>query len=203
MQINFKKSTVLNLIIAVETIVLILATLFCLIANLDLLVLLKIDKVNPAHILAGVGIGLSMSALSIATMKLVEKFPSQLNMFSNYQELVNTVMKPLFASFNLFEIVLVSIASGFCEEVFYRGVLQSFLGIYLASFIFGICHYAGKKYLLYVVWATVAGIIFGYLLEYTGSLWPPIIAHMTNNFVSICFLRYISSRKSSKPSDIE
>lgn len=185
---KFKKTHILILILLVEAAVLSLACLFCFATNLNLSgIIANFDSILE-HTLIGVAVGFILSVLSIICSRIAIRY----DWFQNYSELVEKLMRPLFQKFNFFEIVLVSIASGFCEEVFYRGVIQSICGIWVASLIFGFCHFAGWKYIFYVVWATLAGLLFGYLLIATGSLWPAIIAHMVNNFVSIVYLRYFS-----------
>ena len=193
---KFKKSQILILILLVEAFILLLACIVCFAAGLNLSeIITKFDSFGE-HVLLGIGIGFSLSALSITSSRLALNY----EWFKTYSELIEKLMRPLFSKFSLPEIILVSIASGFCEEVFFRGVLQSVLGIYMASAIFGFCHFAGWKYFFYVIWAGLAGLLFGYVLIATGSLWPAIIAHVVNNFVSIIYLRYGYSREEEEDS---
>jgi hypothetical protein len=109
--------------------------------------------------------------------------------FKAFNQLVYEIMGPLFAHSKMIDIALIAAASGFCEEVFYRGVLQTEFGIIIASLIFGICHFAGMQFYLYVIWAALAGYLFGLLFDISHSLWLPITAHAFSNFVSIIILR--------------
>jgi len=84
-----------------------------------------------------------------------------------------------------------SIASGFCEEIFFRGLLQPKLGIIIASIAFGLLHLPGLKYWFYAVWAAVSGAILGLLFIYSGSLWVPITAHAVNNIAGMMLLKKI------------
>lgn len=77
----------------------------------------------------------------------------------------------------------VSITAGFCEEVFYRGVLLWYLGTYLpapvvylaATALFGWAHvYQGPRGMLQ---AALMGAVFVALVWVSNSLWPAIIFH--------------------------
>jgi len=83
----------------------------------------------------------------------------------------------------------VTIAAPFCEEYFFRGVLQQGLqrsrltpgvAVLIASVIFSAFHLDPVGFLGRVE----LGLLFGLLYLRTGSLWPAIGAHMANNAVS-------------------
>lgn len=187
-QTNLSKNQIFNLIILIEALVLILATAWSWLAKIELLPVFS--KVDPLQMAAGLGTGFLLSLTSIASARLALALRDKFKFFDIYLELINDVMAPVFSKFLFRDIVLIALASGFCEEVFYRGVLQNQFGILTASIVFGLCHFAGKRYLFYAIWAALAGALFGYMIILTGSLWPPILAHITNNFVSLTYLRY-------------
>lgn len=187
-QTNLTKNQIFNLIILIEAMVLILATAWSWLAKIELLPVFS--KVDPLQLAAGLGTGFLLSLTSIASARLALALRDKFKFFDIYLELINDVMAPVFSKFLFRDIVLIALASGFCEEVFYRGVLQNQFGILIASIVFGLCHFAGKRYLFYAIWAALAGALFGYMIILTGSLWPPILAHITNNFVSLTYLRY-------------
>lgn len=83
----------------------------------------------------------------------------------------------------------VTLAAPFCEEYFFRGVLQQGLqrarlkpavAVLIASVIFSVFHLDPVGFLGRVE----LGVLFGLLYLRTGSLWPAIGAHMANNAVS-------------------
>ncbi len=91
-------------------------------------------------------------------------------------------------------LVLVSIFSGVGEEVFFRGAVQQEFGLLVASLLFGVVHVGpDRRYLLWSVWAVVAGLIFGLLYEFTGGLLAPILAHAGHNAATL--LLWKRSRK--------
>ena len=94
------------------------------------------------------------------------------------------------------DLVLVSVLSGVGEEVFFRGALQPFLGITLTSLLFGAVHVGpDRRFLVWTLWATLAGFLFGFLYLLTGGLLAPITAHTLHNAAT--FLLWKRSRRPS------
>ena len=71
------------------------------------------------------------------------------------------------------------------EEIFWRGFVQDALAdhigttasLLLTSLVFGLHHWFAGFGPRFIVLATVGGLLFGLLFEWTGSLLAPIIAH--------------------------
>jgi len=186
---KFSRGQLLALIIVMEALLLLVATIWCWIAKIDLLPVLSLH--NPAVLLVGVGVGLVMAAFSFALSALGKRFRHKFPFFASFEEFIQETLAPIFSEVNPLDILLIALASGFCEEVFFRGVLQSQFGLVIASIVFGLFHVTGqKKHLFYVVWAALAGAMLGSLLMIFNSLWVPIIAHIINNWLSITMIRY-------------
>ena len=74
------------------------------------------------------------------------------------------------------------------EEILFRGILQDalmrkygvFVGILIASAVFGIVHIIPQQ----VVNAFMIGIVLGYIYYRTGALLPVILIHCINNAIS-------------------
>ena len=90
----------------------------------------------------------------------------------------------------LIGILTIAIIPGFCEEYFFRGVLQKnfklllnnpHVAIVLSALLFSAFHlqFYGffPRFLL--------GVLFGYMFYWSGSLIYPVIAHALNNFIGI------------------
>lgn len=86
----------------------------------------------------------------------------------------------------LVNIIALAITPAICEEMFFRGVLQKHfvgtmkskhLAILLTALIFSVIHLQFSGLLP----RFILGAVLGYLFYSTGSLWPSIIAHVTNN----------------------
>ena len=87
-------------------------------------------------------------------------------------------------------VIAIAIIPGFCEEYFFRGVLQKnfrllfnnpHYAIILSALLFSAFHlqFYGffPRFLL--------GVLFGYMFYWSGSLIYPVIAHVLNNFFGI------------------
>jgi membrane protease YdiL (CAAX protease family) len=81
--------------------------------------------------------------------------------------------------------VLVSISVGFCEELVYRGYLQTQLsaftgsvglGVALQAMLFGLAH--GEQGMAAMAGAAIAGIALGVLAWARGSLIPGMLSHV-------------------------
>lgn len=119
-------------------------------------------------------------------------------------------------SIDLFiNILLVGFLPALGEEFLFRGVLQKHLGewfknphisIFLAAFIFSAIHFQFYGF----VPRLILGIIFGYLVYVSGSIWPAVFAHFFNNTLAVVALYYTNIGKlageaesfGTQPSDI-
>lgn len=90
----------------------------------------------------------------------------------------------------LFNIFMIAFLPAIGEELLFRGVIQRIFtnmtknhhwGIWISAILFSALHmqfygFAPRMFL---------GILFGYLLVWSGSMWLPIIAHFLNNALAV------------------
>ena len=90
----------------------------------------------------------------------------------------------------LVNVFMVAILPAFAEEILFRGALASLfkdwtknihLAVFLSAFIFAAIHMQFYGFLP----RFLLGTALGYLFFWSGSLWLPIVAHFTNNFLSV------------------
>lgn len=165
---------------------LLLATLWCFNSGVNLT-----DALRPSltAVLVGVAAG-AVTALSVFLSLFLTGKTDKESVFQKLRSLVYTQIAPLFVQLTLADILLIAASTGFCEEIFFRGILQSEMGVLSASILFGMIHCASLSMLPYAVWTSVAGIFLGYLYIWTGSLWAPILAHAVNNFIVIAYFKF-------------
>jgi membrane protease YdiL (CAAX protease family) len=97
-------------------------------------------------------------------------------------------------------LVLVSVFSGVGEETFFRGAVQQEFGLVVASLLFGLVHVGpDRRYLVWTIWAVLAGFLFGALYDLTGGLLAPILAHAAHNAATLLLWR--RSRKGMREGD--
>ena len=84
------------------------------------------------------------------------------------------------------DLVLVSIFSGIGEEAFFRGALMQEFGLVISSLLFGLAHIGpDRRYLVWTLWAVLAGFVFGALFEVSEGLLAPIVAHAGHNAATL------------------
>jgi membrane protease YdiL (CAAX protease family) len=78
--------------------------------------------------------------------------------------------------------VLVALGAGIGEEIFFRGFLQRYLGVWGQAGLFGLAHSAGG-YIPQIVFALGLGVAFGFLVKRGWSLWTLMTAHAVYDVV--------------------
>lgn len=124
----------------------------------------------------------SMFALNI----FVQFFPLEDNLSNEFQGL----------SRNLLGALTISVLGPVLEEVMFRGAMQGYMmrrlhtpwaAIVTASVVFGVFHMNPVQ----VVYATMLGIVFGWIYYRTCSLMSVIVGHVLNNSIAtltmLCF----------------
>ena len=90
----------------------------------------------------------------------------------------------------LTNILVIALIPAVGEELLFRGVFQrlfislfrnAHIGIIVTAFIFSALHLQFLSFLP----RFILGIIFGYLVLWSGSLWPAIVAHFINNALAV------------------
>jgi len=128
-------------------------------------------------------LGFALALLVVAaTPRLVERTAWARELHAELREII----APLSST----EITVLALASGFGEELFFRGALQPVLGLVLTSLIFGALHVGPKKvFFAWTSWAFAMGLLFGSIFELTGVLWGPVLAHVWINQRNMTFIR--------------
>jgi uncharacterized protein len=137
-----------------------------------------------------------LAAIPIAVLVYIAfRFPVE--PIRSVRELSERLIIPIFKGFSVTEIAAVSLAAAVGEELLFRGSIQAaindhfagglgpVIALGVASIAFGLCHWLNPTY---AALATCMGVYFGLLLHWTGSLWTPIFAHATYDFVALLYL---------------
>lgn len=86
-------------------------------------------------------------------------------------------------------VIFVAVLPAFCEEFLHRGIVMRNVGketnykiaIIVSSVLFGLMHLNIEQ----VFYATVLGLIIGFVGAATDSIFPCMILHFVNNFISV------------------
>jgi len=90
----------------------------------------------------------------------------------------------------IFNIFMIAFLPAIGEELLFRGVIQRIFtnwsrnqhwGIWISAILFSALHMQFYGFIPRVF----LGVLFGYLLVWSGSIWLPIIAHFINNAVAV------------------
>jgi uncharacterized protein len=111
------------------------------------------------------------------------------------RELEDT-LADLLGGLDLSETLALALISGFAEEIFFRGAVQGSFGILPATLVFALLHGGpGRPFLLWTVFALIAGAVFGGLALTRGNLLAPIVAHVLVNAVNLRRLARLGERR--------
>lgn len=95
--------------------------------------------------------------------------------------------------------LLLALLSGVAEEAFFRGALQPRVGLVAASLLFGLAHWGPTPALRpWALYAALAGMGFGALFAWTGTLVAPAAAHVAVNALN---LHWLGREGSAAPAD--
>ncbi|KMK76477.1 CPBP family intramembrane glutamic endopeptidase [Alkalihalobacillus pseudalcaliphilus] len=85
--------------------------------------------------------------------------------------------KKLFKGLSIPHILFLSMVIAFCEEVFFRGVIQSSFGLVVASIVFAGLHFRYISKPVLFIGVIVLSFLIGIIFEWTGNLFVTIMIH--------------------------
>lgn len=128
----------------------------------------------------GIGMGLLVIAVDLVLSYL---FPQFMVDHSGINE-------KLFRNRPIWHIFLMTAVIALCEELLFRGALQPAIGIFWTSVIFTLIHFRYLAQWLMTVVVFFISIGLGTLLQLTGSLITPIVAHFVIDFTLGILLKF-------------
>lgn len=90
------------------------------------------------------------------------------------------VLKPLRPA----DLIWLGLLPGLSEELLFRGVALTNVGLIASSVLFGLLHMLDLRYWSYALWALVVGLLLGFTMMETGNLLIPVVAHVVNNWLA-------------------
>lgn len=112
------------------------------------------------------------------------------NAEENAAELTEAFLKVETTGGLLFNIFMIAFLPAIGEELLFRGVIQRIFtnwtkshhwGVWISAILFSALHMQFYGFIPRML----LGVLFGYLLVWSGSMWLPIIAHFINNGVAV------------------
>ena len=161
-------------------------------AGIDLLAQLQF---TPAAVLWGVGATLPMLLLFAVT----HRFP--VGPFRGVKDFLSDTLGPTLCECHWLDLAFLSLLAGVSEEMFFRGVAQSWLtatcgitaALIVSNILFGLAHSVS---VFYVVLAGLLGMYLAAVYTITGesNLVPPILCHAFYDFVALSIYRVEAMR---------
>ena len=112
---------------------------------------------------------------------------------TRFRREIDEKITPIFVYSKLPDLALIALFAGVGEELFFRGWLQSvltgkfeaWLGILIASAIFGLAHYLS---LTYAIYAGLIGLYLGVIYQVSGNLYIVMVIHALYDFIALVYL---------------
>ncbi len=137
---------------------------------------------QPHLVSAGAGVGLAVLAIGL-TRALVPRLA--------WARQLHRDLRPVARGLSPLGVVALAVFSALGEELLFRGLAQPLVGVWLQALIFGVIHQGpGKSRWVWVIWATLMGLLLGLLFQLTGSLVGPLVAHALINGVNLTYLKH-------------
>lgn len=152
--------------------------------------------------LAAVGWGLAGAAPLFLIFLVTHRFP--IGPLARIKQFLVEVLGPSLAVCRWYDLVLLAILAGVCEEAFFRGLLQPWIGrfgfwtgLIGSNVVFGLAHMVTPTY---AVLAGVVGVYLGLLLHgpEESNLAVPIITHGVYDYLA--FLVVVRTYRSQQVS---
>jgi uncharacterized protein len=115
-------------------------------------------------------------AVVIADILLMKWLPS-----SYYDD--GGLNERIFKNRNVFHILIIALFVAFSEELLFRGIIQTKVGLILASIIFAIIHYRYLFNWFLFINIVILSFFIGLIFDWTGNLAVTIIMHFVIDFL--------------------
>ena len=128
-------------------------------------------------------VGLTFGALVVVVTRLMVARVS-------WARALHQQLRPIAAGLSLTGVAVLAVLSAVGEELFFRGLLQPWIGLVPQALLFGLAHQLpGRSRWVWVGWATLVGLALGAMFQLTGSLAGPLAAHALINGLNLAYLK--------------
>lgn len=136
----------------------------------------------PAHCFSAL-LGVCVGAIGVLTTKA-------LVLRVGFAARLHSELRPLALGLSTQMVVVLATTSSIGEEFVFRGLLLPWIGLVPQAVLFGLLHQTGgPSRWVWVIWATIMGLLLGAMLQLSGSVVGPVIAHALINGLNLLFLK--------------
>lgn len=145
---------------------------------------LQFRKTKNINIITAVILGLSIWLFDSGVLSIIQEAGLLAEHFATMEETLSPITQG-----NMFIVIIsVGIIGPFVEELIFRGLIYKTLikkfsvlwTIIIQAILFGLFHFN----LIQSAYATLMGILLGYAVYKTKSIWPAVLMHIVNNLAS-------------------
>jgi len=137
---------------------------------------------------AGIGVAAAIPLFLFFLWTLKSKLP----VLSRHRHVLDFLIRQLFGRWPIWQLAVISICAGVCEEALFRGALQASLtewvgvggAVAIVSLLFGASHLLSWTY---GIIATAMGVYLGLLFYFTGDLLAPVLTHGFYDFAALVY----------------
>lgn len=186
-------STLLIQVVILFLLSAVLACLFRKVSPKRLMASCNFHKCNFRVVLISIGIGFLCFFINIAVSSLFNGILTFTGYdFSKFSSSVDAESMNVWNF--IVDVFLIAVIPAFCEEFLHRGIVLQGIkhagfkkAIVISSMLFALLHFNIRQ----VSYAFVIGLILGFVSVVSKNIWPSIIIHFINNFIST-YLDYAS-----------
>jgi len=185
------RDTIRGILLTQIGIIYLIPVLSIYLSKLDVQKTLFFHRPKVAHLAIALILGIAAQPLAnkIVELQFLVLPGSQIS-----AEAVQKIITPLLEYNILIPIAVFALSAGVCEEILTRGYMLSAFksrygaskGMILCAFAFGILHLN----IFQIPYAFFLGLVAGYLVIRTGSIFPAMVFHFTNNAFAIINGKY-------------
>lgn len=151
-------------------------------------------RISPAGIGINTLTGMAMAIFILYILAIIDSIYPLKNISGDYEDLMNTIMSGNF----VIVFITVGILGPIIEEIIFRGLVLSELrkvthntsAVIIQGVLFGIYHLNP----LQAMYASVIGIVLGYVMLRYKTLWAPILVHIFFNSLNILLDKMLSEQ---------
>ena len=151
-------------------------------------------RISPAGIGINTLTGMAMAIFILYILAIIDSIYPLKNISGDYEDLMNTIMSGNF----VIVFITVGILGPIIEEIIFRGLVLSELrkvthntsAVIIQGVLFGIYHMNP----LQAMYASVIGIVLGYVMLRYKTLWAPILVHIFFNSLNILLDKMLSEQ---------
>ena len=146
---------------------------------------------------AGVFLGL-VGAAWLGAWTLLVQYGYRVLKGSTFAERLTASLAKEYANPSPAQILLGGVTAACGEEIFFRGFVQQWLGLTVASLLFMVAHWGKKDIRVVSYWSIFQGLYLGLFFAYSKNLIVPMIAHGLFDMGGMVYFRGFMLRLQNK-----